>query len=144
MTTLKFKNGELRDAFLPRNFGPILETFFHDMPASLENAAFRPAADIIEKDNTYEIRLSLAGYRKEDIQIDLEGNKLTVSGKRELTEEEKSEKYHVSEIRRGAFSRTFSLAKNANADGIEAEFQDGILKIAIPKAELQGKKIEIK
>jgi HSP20 family protein len=144
MTTLQFKNGDLKDVLLPRNFGPLLETFFHEVPAGLERLASRPAADIVEKENTYEIHLSLAGYKKEDINIGLEGNKLTVSGNLTETEEEKNEKYHVREIRKGSFSRTFNLAKNANAEKAEAEFQDGILKISIPKFEPQGKKIEIK
>lgn len=144
MRTLQFNNGDLKDVLLPKNFGPLLETIFCDVPAALEGTAFRPASDVIEKENSFEIRLSLAGYKKEDITIGLEGNRLTVSGELKQTEEEKNEKFHMREIRRGKFSRTFSLPKNADAENAEAGFRDGILSISVPKAEPQGKKIEIK
>jgi HSP20 family protein len=143
MTTLQFKNGDLKDVLLPKTFTPFFESFFTDMPI-VETGKFRPASDIIEKENGYELQLSLAGYRKEDISINLEGNKLTVSGSLKQDEEKQDEKYHVCEIHRGAFSRTFNLPKNANVEAAEASFQDGILTISIPKAEPQGKKIEIK
>ena len=144
MTTLQFKNGDLKDVLLPKTFGPLLETFFCDVPAALEGTAFRPASDIVEKESNYEIRLSLAGYKKEDITIGLEGTRLTVSGELKQTEGEQDEKYHVREIRHGKFSRSFSLPKNANAETAEANFHDGILTISIPKSEPQGRKIEIK
>lgn len=146
-------NGEIvRDAVSPKAITSVLDTFFNDAIRNSGGAAlFRPNADILENDTQYEIRLSLPGYSKDEISLELKVNKLTVSRKKvadnEAPEAEvKPEKFIVREIFAGDFSRTFTLPENADKEKINAGFKDGILSIKIEKTDPKAgvKSIEIK
>ena len=88
---------------------------------------------------------SLPGIEKEEVKVELKDNRLTVSGERKKETEEKNTRFHRVEHYYGNFSRSFMLPENIKSDAIEANFKNGVLTVAIPKAEaVQPKTIEIK
>ena len=94
-----------------------------------------PSVDLVEKDNEYMLTVELPGFDKDDISISVEGDYVTVSGKREHKNETEDANYHVKEISYGSFSRTFRLAKKVNEDKIDASYRDGILRVVLPYSE---------
>lgn len=131
-----------RDLF-PRRFSDVLDEFFNDAVATNRDS-FVPGVDITETDDAYQVTVELPGMKKDDINISLENNQLTVSGERKFKNEDKNKKYHRVESRFGKFSRTFTLPQNVDEESINAKYEDGLLKIAIQKAEDKvSKKIEI-
>ena len=101
-----------------------------------------PSYDIIENDNEYIIEISLAGIKKENINIEVEKDNLNIKAKRE---ENKDLIYNRKESYFGDFEKTFSLSDLTDKENITSAFIDGILKINIPKIinTKTKKKIEI-
>ena len=118
---------------------------FSDVPA-VESSI--PAVNIKETDKAYIIELAAPGLKKEDFEIDLDNNVLTVSYKKKEEKEEKDVTYTRREFYFTEFKRAFTLPETANLDKISAEYKDGILTITIEKKEeaqvKPKKKIEIK
>jgi HSP20 family protein len=110
------------------------------------NVDFRPNINTRETEDTYDIEVELPGVKKENVDIQVDGNILTISGERNVRDEVKDEDYHKIESRYGLFSRSFTLPEKVDVSNIEAEFKDGILEVAIPKLKIDtsSKKIEIK
>jgi HSP20 family protein len=107
-----------------------------------------PTAEVTEKDSEFVVTLELPGIDQKNVDIDINGNLLTVKGeKREEKEEEQKEKhYHLSERRYGSFSRSFTLPETVAMDKITATMKDGVLTLTLPKTEAATKparKIEI-
>ena len=106
-----------------------------------------PTAEVAEKDSEYVITLELPGIDQKNVDIDINGNLLTVKGeKREEKEEEKDKHYHLSERRYGSFSRSFTLPETVAMDKITAAMKDGVLTLTLPKTEAAtrpARKIEI-
>jgi len=91
--------------------------------------------DVSTNPDALVVEASLPGVRPEDVEITLENNTLTISGKT-LDERETGEGSHlVQEIRRGSFSRSVSLPAGLEADKATATFENGMLRLSIPKAE---------
>ncbi len=110
-------------------------------------SAFTPTVNSRETEDAYFIEIDLPGVKKEDIEIDVKDNVLTVSGERKVKEEMKEENYYKIESRYGKFTRSFTLPKNVNIDKISANSENGVLEIKIPKLEevkKEPKKIAIK
>ncbi|HLU25535.1 MAG TPA: Hsp20/alpha crystallin family protein [Longimicrobiales bacterium] len=106
-----------------------------------------PDADVIETKDEIRIVVDLPGLTRDDIEIELENNVLTLSGeKREETIREDEEgRYHIAERRYGRFSRSFMLPGDVDADHIEATFENGVLTIAVPKSEqARRRRVEIR
>jgi len=101
---------------------------------------FSPAINTREGEYAYHIEVDLPGMKKEDINIQVEDNKLVISGERKLKEEIKEENYYKVESSFGAFSRSFSLPDEADIENIHAESKDGVLEVIVPKLEV--KKVE--
>jgi HSP20 family protein len=93
----------------------------------------KPAANILENEDNFELILSVPGFEKEDIKIDLEDNVLTVSSEKEV--DEKDMNFSRKEFAYNAFSRSFRLPKTAEVEKIKADHKNGILNIVIPKIE---------
>ncbi|SMO65482.1 Hsp20/alpha crystallin family protein [Fodinibius sediminis] len=96
---------------------------------------FTPACDIIESDKTFVIKLDLPGMAKNEINIALKEQVLTVKGERAETLDE-DEKYSRQERSMGVFSRSFALPENVNTAETEARFSKGVLSITMPKSEI--------
>jgi HSP20 family protein len=96
-------------------------------------APWAPRMDVFEKDGNLVVKAELPGVKKEDIQITLEGNDLTVRGERAEESEVKEENYYRCERSYGSFYRRLPLPFDVSADKIGANFNDGVLEITIPK-----------
>ncbi len=106
-----------------------------------------PAIDLIEKKDSYVIRAELPGVAREHIDIGFEKNVLTISGQKSALLEAKDEELRVFAAERvsGSFSRSLRMPDYIDGDRISAEYQDGLLTVTIPKAEVaQPRKIEVR
>lgn len=138
------KFGGLMDDFMPQNFSSMLDRFFQDSVNQRQRMAdFNPSVDTCETESGYEIELTLPGLKKEDIRIELQEGRLTVSGERKFRNENKDKRYHVVESQYGSFSRSFQLPNNIDPAAINAEFQDGILHLSVPKDQQKTRKHQI-
>ena len=124
----------------------IINTIGEQATSEQEVVDFRPKVNTRETDDNYHIEVELPGVKKENVDIKVDGNVLTISGERNVREEVKDEDYHKVESRYGLFSRSFTLPERVDTSNIEAEFINGILEISIPKLKIDtsSKKIEIK
>lgn len=103
-----------------------------------------PAADVLETESAMIVKVELPGMDRNDINIHLENNVLTVRGERPFEKEGKAENYHRVERAYGSFSRSFALPVVVDQEKISADYKDGILRITLPKKEqARAKKIEI-
>lgn len=101
-------------------------------------------SELQEDENNYYVKAELPGIPKEKIEVELVNNQLRIHAEKEEEKETTNKKYHFSEISYGSFTRTINLPRTANVQGIKADYQEGVLKITIPKSEeSKGKKIEI-
>jgi HSP20 family protein len=115
-----------------------VKRFFED-----ESESFRcPLTNINETDKSYLVTLEMPGVTKKDVDVSLEGDKLTISGEREQKLE--NESLLRKEIREEKFSRTFVLDGKIDRDQIKAKIENGILIITLPKKDDEvGRKISI-
>ncbi|HLR33552.1 MAG TPA: Hsp20/alpha crystallin family protein [Fodinibius sp.] len=128
---------------MSKRFSDIMDEFFNDAVHARRNS-FTPGIDVSESDNQFLISAELPGMKKEDITIDLENGRLTISGERNFKEEEEGKKFHRVETQYGSFSRSFQLPDSIDEESIEASYKDGLLNISINKDEEKAKKqIEI-
>lgn len=128
---------------MPNTFSAMLDRFFNESVNSRNFSGFTPHVDACETENGYEVEAALPGVKKEDISIDFQEGKLTITGERKLEKQEEGRRYHMLETQYGSFSRTFYLPDNVNPDKITAEFNDGILLVNIPKDEKKVMKRQI-
>jgi HSP20 family protein len=91
--------------------------------------------DMYENDQTLMLKAELPGFSKEDVQVEIKDNMLTLKGERKREAEVKEEQYHRVERAYGAFRRSFMLPVLVDADKAEATFKDGVLELKMPKAE---------
>jgi len=94
-----------------------------------------PAVNITEQKDTYQVSLAAPGLKKDDFKIDVDGNMLTISSEKEETKEEKDKKFTRKEYSYSSFSRSFTLPEEINKEKIEAKYEDGVLKISLPRKE---------
>ena len=104
--------------------------------------------DITDNGNEFVLESDLPGFKKEDIKIDIDGNYLTISAERKSNSEDKDKKGNVvrSERSYGSFRRSFDVT-GVKTDGIEASYNDGVLKLTLPKKEENipaNRRLEIK
>jgi len=94
-----------------------------------------PAVNITENKDNYEVSLAVPGMKKDDFKIDVEGNMLTISSEKEETKEEKDKKFTRKEYNYSSFSRSFTLPEEVNQEKIEARYEEGVLKLMLPRKE---------
>jgi HSP20 family protein len=99
------------------------------------NAAFVPAIDVSEDKDNIVVKADLPGLTKDDIEITLQDNVLTVRGEKKQESETKGKNFYRRERAHGAFHRSFELPASVNASNVAATFKDGVLRITLPKAE---------
>ena len=111
-----------------------------------EAMAFTPKVNTREGKEAYHIEVELPGIKKEEVEVKVEENVLSISGERNLRDEVKEEDYHKVESYYGKFSRSFTLPERVDVENIHAESTDGLLEVVIPKLKVDtsSKKIEIK
>lgn len=127
---------------LERLFGEAVE---RGSRGDFDFGSWMPPVDLREETDKLVLEMELPGLKKDDIEISLENNVLTIKGERKFEKEEKKENYNRIERAYGKFSRSFSLPTTVKPDGIDASLKDGILTLALPYAEeAKPKKISIK
>lgn len=113
------------------------DRLFRDMstlPAlKFQNVGFDLAADLYEDGDNLVAEMHLPGLEAENIEVEVEDNHLRVSGKREEVQEKKEKNHYTKEIRRGSFERVIPLPDLVLQDKVEAHYEDGVLKVVMPK-----------
>lgn len=108
------------------------------------SAGFVPAVDVYEDEKQIVLKLEVPGVRLEDLDIQLENQRLTVKGERRFENEQKAENFHRIERRFGSFVRSFTLPQTVNTDGVSAGYDAGVLTITLAKkAEAQPKQVKV-
>lgn len=123
-------------------WSPFLDTF-----ENLENTNFLPAIDVYENKDNVVVEATLAGIKPANINISVKDDVFTIEGQREETSEIEEKNYYRKEVRTGSFHRSVILPASVQADKSEAVFENGLLKVTLPKEERQKTKnikIEIK
>lgn len=121
-------------------FGDALTREGEEVPT----AGWTPAVDIAETEDHLVLYAELPGVSKDQVEITLDDSVLTVRGERALGEDHDRESFHRIERAYGAFQRSFRLPANVRSDGVQARFQDGVLRIDVPKVEeSKPRKIQI-
>lgn len=110
-----------------------------------ERDTFSPRFDVKETRNAYVFEADLPGVNEDDVDVQLAGNRLTVTGKREMERRDDEENWYAYERSFGAFTRAFTLPEGADTDKVDAEMKNGVLRIEVPKkAEVQRRRIQLK
>jgi len=136
MTLLKLKPRSTSS--LPAGINSLIDELLRTDPNdATDESTFVPRANILERENEFEIHIELAGFNKKNIEINIEKDVLTVKGANSPGDHNtnNSFKYHVHQIRYGKFQRSFYLPDDLSPDKINARFENGILYILIPKDE---------
>jgi HSP20 family protein len=103
-----------------------------------------PSVDIFEKDDKFVVKAELPGMKEEDIDVSVVGDTLTVKGEKKTETEVNEEDYYRCERSYGNFYRSIPLPSTVDANKIEANYQDGVLEVTLPKAaEVKPKKIAV-
>jgi HSP20 family protein len=134
----------LRDTFFTHTFGHPLNI--------IKNTMLRPAVEVLQCKNNYKVKVQLPGVKKDNIEVELDNDFMTISAeiheeKEEKHEEETNLRYHTSEFRYGKYQRTISFDQPIKAEEANAEYKDGVLTITVPKQKTetkQPKKLTIK
>lgn len=127
----------------------VFDDFFKPWNEWFDNGIFGgrtmniPAVNITEHKDEYQVSLAVPGMKKDDFRIDVDGNMLTISSEKEEKKEEKEKKFTRKEYNYSSFSRSFTLPEEINKEKIEARYEDGVLKIALPRKE-EAKKLTAK
>lgn len=122
---------------MDRMFNEMLQNVWGVAPTSegVAPRAWAPPVDIRETEEALVLAAELPGLTKEDVEITLENNILTLAGERKLEKDAKGETWHRVERAYGSFSRSFTLPASVRTDRVEAVFADGILTVTLPKME---------
>lgn len=128
-----------------------LDKFFEEedffLPVFSSKKINEPLIDIYETDKDIVAEMNIAGFKPENIDISVENGVLTVKGNIEEEKEDKNKNYWRKEIKKSSFEKMIRLPKEVDEDKTEATYENGILKITLPKIEQKkktGKKIKIK
>jgi len=125
---------ERMPTFFDDFFKPWNEWFGNE--AGIWNRAMTvPPVNITENKNEYLVSLAVPGMKKNDFKIDVEGNMLIISSEKTETKEESDKKFTRKEYNYSSFSRSFTLPEEINREMIEARYEDGVLKLVLPRKE---------
>lgn len=123
--------------------------FMTNLPRSvaqedLASGGWSPNVDIYESENEIILEAELPGLSREDFEVSIENNVITLRGNREFNKREEGDNYHRVERAYGAFTRSFSLPRSISAESTTADFRNGVLKVSLPKREeAKSRKIEV-
>ena len=119
------------------------------MPASsnreeMTRGAWAPSVDIYEDKERLILEAELPGMNRDDFEISVENNVITLRGERKFEKKTEGDNYHRVERSYGAFTRSFTLPQSVTAEGATADFENGVLRVSLPKREeTKARKIEI-
>jgi HSP20 family protein len=98
--------------------------------------------NIVDSKEGYVLSLAAPGMKKDDFKIDIEGNMLSIRSEKEENKEEKDARYTRKEYSYSSFSRSFTLPENVKQENIEAKYEDGVLKVTLPRND-EAKKLAL-
>lgn len=125
------------DVLFPRLWNDFFENEFFGMPVHTRQALSVPAVNIKKSETGYDIEVAAPGMKKEDFNVSLENNVLTISSekKSEQVKEDKNQGYTRREFNFSSFRRSFALPEETEVEKIAAHYTDGVLHIHVPKKE---------
>ena len=138
MTLIKWKDPskglERRNLLMPsmENF---FNDFFNNDLLSREFAGYVPSVNITENDKSYSIEVSAPGFEKKDFNVRVEDGVLTISGEHKTEKNEKDKNFVRREFNYGSFTRSFNLIDSVDEEKIDAKYENGIVKLELPKNE---------
>ena len=125
----------LFDEFFDNNFG-MFPMWNGRNPLYGKHAKNLMKTDVRETENTYEVDIDLPGFKKDEVNVQLEDGYLTVSAAKGLDKDEKKKGRYIRQERyAGQCSRSFYVGESVQPKDVHAKFEDGILKLSLPKAE---------
>lgn len=108
------------------------------------SGGWNPSVDIWEEKDNLVLEAELPGMRRDDFELTIENNVITLRGERKFEKKADGDNYHRVERSYGSFTRSFTLPQNVTAEGAKAEFNNGVLHVTLPKREeTKARKIEI-
>ena len=128
------KTSERFPTFVDDFFKPWNE-WFDNENNFLSRQVRMPSVNITENKDQYNVSLAVPGMKKDDFKIDVEGNILTISCEKDETKEENEKRYTRKEYSYSSFSRSFTLPDEVNREKIDARYEEGLLKISLPRKE---------
>ena len=121
---------------LQSEFNRLFDSFLgNGVRADVRARRWVPAMDLVETDDHLVLKADLPGMSKEDVNLEIKDNVLTVSGERKAEHEKKADGYYRIERAFGGFSRSLTLPQGVDTSAINADFTDGVLEVRIPKPE---------
>ncbi len=135
-----------------RDFRNLEERMMNSLKLSSDSevtnvTGFTPSVNTREGEYAYHVEVDIPGVKKEDINVDLKDDVLTISGERKTKTEIEEKDYYKKECSYGKFQRSFTLPEDIDIENIEANAEDGVLEVVIPKLKKEDKetkKIEVK
>ena len=119
---------------VPRNFSQ----------EEMASGGWSPSVDIYESEGEIVLEAELPGMKREDFEVTIENNVITLKGERHFEKKEEGDNYHRVERSYGSFTRSFSLPRTVSAENTTADFKNGILRVSLPKKEeAKARKIEV-
>lgn len=111
----------------------------------MARGSWNPSVDISENEHAIVLEAELPGMKSEDVELSIENNVITIRGERKFEKKEENDNFHRVERSYGSFTRSFTLPRTVTGEDTQAEFQNGVLKVTLPKREeAKARKIEIK
>ena len=116
------------------NRNPLFSDLMNQMWSDFENTPkVKPATNILENEMEFKIQISIPGWEKRDVKVEIDKSLLKVSGMVEDKKEESKDEFLRKEFKAASFERAFTLPKEIDHENIVAEHKNGILEISIPK-----------
>jgi HSP20 family protein len=110
----------------------------------IARGAWNPSVDIYENKDHIVLEAELPGMRREDFDLSIENNVITLRGERRFEKKDDSDNYHRVERSYGSFTRSFTLPQTVTAEGATAEYRNGVLRVTLPKREeVKARRIEV-
>lgn len=125
LRTLQEEVNRLFSTNLTRGFGE----------ESIGRGAWNPSVDIFENKDHIVLEAELPGMKRDDFELSVENNVITLRGERQFEKKEDSDNYHRVERSYGSFTRSFTLPQTVSAEGATAEYHQGVLRVTLPKRE---------
>jgi len=134
MTLVKVNNP------INKTFDGLMNELFNELPVNFgksirEDVLHFPPANIVEKTGAYQVELAAPGMDKADFNVKLDGKILSISAEKKAATETENEKMIRKEFGYRSFKRSFTLDEKIDATGITAKYENGILKLELPKKE---------
>ena len=134
MTLVKVNNP------LSKTFDGMMKELFNEFPAAVNKAVREdvlhfPPVNIVDKKDSYQLEVAAPGFEKADFNVKLEGNILTISTEKKETVSESTDKMIRQEFSYRSFKRSFTIDDKIDGENISAKYENGILKLVLPKKE---------